>query len=184
MIKPRARSAEETKARIIESAQELFSLKGYANVGLREIAVRSDVSVALVMKYFSTKANLFRLALTEALISPEFFQGDRAKFGRFLVNTVTDPDLEVIQPAMIALSIGDEEAKGIIAEVSEKFVVEPMAAWIGTSDARARANFLLMLTLGYVIFTRHIAPKFSWDCTDETADLVANSLQAALDESP
>lgn len=181
MPKSGPRSAEDTKARIIEAAQEVFSRKGYSEAGLREIARQSNVAVSLVIKYFSTKANLFEIALTKALIDPEFFQGDRSKFGDLLVSTVSDPGLSVFQPAMIALSIGDDEAKDIIARVSEEFVIKPMTAWLGTPDARARANFILMLTMGYVIFSRHIAADASTGSGDDTAALVAKGLQAIVD---
>lgn len=180
--KPNGRK-EETSAKIITAAQQLFSEKGYSNAGLREIAQRSGVAGSLVIKYFLTKANLFEIALKNALIDPQFFQQDRSKFGETLVETLNDRNLSLIQPAMIALSIGDEEAQGIIAKVSHEFVLTPMAEWLGTPDAKARASYILMLTMGYLIFARHIAMDDSAATRDETAKLVAQGLQAIVDSA-
>lgn len=178
--KPSARR-EDTSARIIAAAQQLFSEKGYSGTGLREIARHAGVAGSLVIKYFSTKANLFEESLKKALIDPKFFQQDRSRFGETLVETLNDQNLSMIQPAMIALSIGDEEAKEIIARVSCEFVITPMAGWLGTPDAKARASYILMLTMGYLIFARHIAMNDSASSRDETAALVAQGLQAIVD---
>jgi len=179
--KPAPRNAADTKARIIAAAQQVFSEKGYAQGGLREIARHADVAGSLVIKYFSTKANLFEQALTGALIDPAFFQRERSRFGEILVGTIIDGRQAMVQPAMIALSIGDDEAKAIIAKVTRNFVLDPMAGWIGTPDAKARANVILMLTLGYVVLARHVDLDGSETVRDQTAALVAASLQDIVD---
>lgn len=176
-----AKRKEDTSARIIASAQKHFSEKGYSNTGLREIAKSAGVAGSLVIKYFSTKANLFEEALKNALIDPRFFQKDRSTFGQTLVDTLNDRDQSMIQPAMIALSIGDEEARKIIVRVSHEFVLTPMAGWLGTPDAKARASYILMLTMGYLVFAHHVAVDDSASSRRETASLVAQGLQAIVD---
>jgi AcrR family transcriptional regulator len=183
IAKPTVRNAQDTKARIIEAAQQVFSEKGYSDAGLREIARRANVAGSLVIKYFSTKANLFEEALTKALIDPKIFQEDRSNFGDFLVETLQNPNLRMVQPAMIALSIGDDEAKDIIARVSQEYVLKPMAGWLGTPDAKARASYILMLTMGYIMFARHIAMDDSAASRRETAALVAKGLQEIVDDA-
>lgn len=176
-----ARSANATKARIIEAAQQVFSQKGYSQAGLREIARQADVAGSLVIKYFKTKANLFEQALTQALIDPQFFQSDRSKFGKSLVDTLNGGNETLIQPAMIALSIGDDEAKEAIARVSKQFVLEPMADWLGGADGMARAKFILMLTMGYLILARHIGIDETGTTRSDLAALVEKELQVMVD---
>lgn len=179
--RPAVRNAEETKARIVEAAQQVFSEKAYSDAGLREIARRANVAVSLVIKHFSSKANLFEEALTRALIDPHIFYSDRSKFGDHMAATLSDRSLAMIQPAMIALSIGDDEAKGIIARVSQEIILKPTVDWLDAPDGEARANFIMLLTMGYVLFAHHIAPDLSASSRDETAALVAKGLQAVID---
>lgn len=177
------RDREETKARIIEVAKQVFSEKGYSQAGLREIAARSNVAGSLLVKYFDTKANLFETALTMALIDPRLFQSDRSHFGEAIVQSIDEPKLSVLAPAMIALSLGDNEAMAVIAKVSREHILDPVASWLGPPDAGARASFILMLTTGYAIFGRHIAMHDSEKVRRRIAKLVSRALQAAVDEN-
>jgi AcrR family transcriptional regulator len=179
--KPAERNAEETKARIVASAQRVFAAKAYSQAGLREIARHAGVAGSLVIKYFGTKRDLFEEALRQALIDPRVFQEHRSRFGATVVGTIDDPTEDVFAPAMIALSIGDDEAKGAIERVTEQQILGPMAAWLGPPDAGARANYILMLTMGYVVFARHLATGKPGGACDATAELVARGLQAAVD---
>ena len=179
--RPAARNAQDTKARILAAAQQAFSEKPYSQAGLREIARRAGVAGSLIIKYFSTKAELFEEALTGAMIDPRFYQQDRARFGAAIVASVDDPGQTARQPAMIALSMGDEEARPIVARVARKSILEPMARWLGPPNADARASHILMLTMGYVIFARHLATGRSRKAARDTADLVARQLQAVVD---
>jgi AcrR family transcriptional regulator len=175
------RSAKDTRARIIAAAQQVFADKGYAQGSLREIARRADVAVSLLIKYFSTKANLFHQALGKALIDPQVFQADRARFGHAMIAAMRDRDLSALAPAMIALSISDQEAREIVVKVAREAILEPMTDWLGQPDAAARANYILMLTTGFLLFGHHVTIDESDDAARATADFVARALQAAVD---
>jgi AcrR family transcriptional regulator len=175
------RTSEDSKARIIDSAQRIFSQKGYARAGLREIAADAGVAGSLLVKYFSSKANLFEVALTKALIDPASFQSDRARFGQSIVESVNEPGMAVLAPAMIALSLGDDDAMKVILKVSREAILAPMSDWLGAPDAAARASFILMLTTGYAIFGRHLVMGDSEQARAATARMVADALQVAVD---
>jgi len=49
-----------THARILNHAERLFSVDGYAGVSLRQITSAAEVDLALVNYYFGSKENLFR----------------------------------------------------------------------------------------------------------------------------
>lgn len=51
---------KEPKERILESAAELYAMRGYADVGVREIAERANVNVAMISYYFNNKAGIFK----------------------------------------------------------------------------------------------------------------------------
>lgn len=173
-----ARNAQETRAKIVEVAQQLFSEKGYPHAGLREIAKRAEVAVSLIIKHFGSKAALFDRALNAALIDPAVFQSDRARFGRKIVEAVSDPKEPMLLPSMIALSLGDQEARGIIEHFAADRIFAPMAEWLGKPLPEARAEAILMLTTGYAILTRSMPSEHS----TETARILASSLQAIVDE--
>ncbi|MCB9557212.1 MAG: TetR family transcriptional regulator [Deltaproteobacteria bacterium] len=55
----------ETADRILQAADELFSLRGYAAVSARDIAERAGVNKALIFYYFESKEALFRRVLDQ-----------------------------------------------------------------------------------------------------------------------
>lgn len=56
----RERQRTRRKQAIIDAAEQLFSERGYSAVRVEEIALRAEVGVATVYKYFGTKAGLIR----------------------------------------------------------------------------------------------------------------------------
>jgi AcrR family transcriptional regulator len=51
---------KDPKKRILEAAATLFSTKGYAAVGVREIAELANVNVSMISYYFSGKAGIMK----------------------------------------------------------------------------------------------------------------------------
>jgi len=51
---------KEPKERILEAAASLFATKGYAAVGVREIAELANVNVAMISYYFSGKSGILK----------------------------------------------------------------------------------------------------------------------------
>lgn len=150
------RNPEKTRARIIAAAQKTFAEQGYARTGLRDIAKLADVSSALPVTYFQTKAGLFEAALKEALDIQAITSGDKESFGLRLVQGVLDKNMPITVPAMIALSIGDDEASMIAARFAREQIIKPMSKWLGAPRGRARAYLILMISTGFVIYNRHI----------------------------
>lgn len=178
---PSYRSSKDTKARIVFAAQTLFSQKGYAETGLREIAQEAQVAGSLLIKHFKSKANLFEEALTNAITHPAEFHANRSTFGKAVVAAMDDRELKTFAPAMMALSLGDEEAKTIIANVSRRCIITPMADWLGGEHAEARARYMLMLSMGYVTVSRQMSLQSSAAERKATARMVINALQGAVD---
>jgi AcrR family transcriptional regulator len=64
----RQRQATETKNAVLEAARSLFSLRGWAGTGMREIAASAQVSVETVYALFGSKPDLFQAALDVAVV--------------------------------------------------------------------------------------------------------------------
>jgi hypothetical protein len=83
---------------------------------------------------------------------------------------------------MIALSLGDEEAREVAARVTREYILEPMAAWL-PEQSMARATSVLMMTTGFAILHQNLPLGHSAEMQRETARILAASLQAIVDEA-
>ncbi|UCC39804.1 MAG: TetR/AcrR family transcriptional regulator [Candidatus Aminicenantes bacterium] len=60
-----ARKSKEPKQRIMDVAISLFAQKGYAGVGVREIASEADVNIAMISYYFEGKLGILKAIIEE-----------------------------------------------------------------------------------------------------------------------
>jgi AcrR family transcriptional regulator len=180
-VKPEPRNSAETKARILDSAQAVFAEKGYPQTGLRDIAARAGVATSLVAKYFETKANLFELALTQSVEVTHLDAERKVHFAELLIRAVSDPSMRIFAPAMIALSLGDEEAREIASRVARERIILPTAEWLGPPDALARAAGILMLSIGFAIFARHVSIEPAKSVQEATAKFMEDALQKLIE---
>jgi AcrR family transcriptional regulator len=172
------RNAAETKARIIEAAQQLFAAHGYAQAGLREIATHAGVAVSLLPQHFGSKAELFEAALIEALKSNPVLNGPREQWGRAMIEyALNDGDIRL--PAMVVLSTGDADAREITGRVMREHILTELAERLGPPDARARALEITMLTTGFLIYGRQLPVG---EVSARTREGFARQVQSIVDE--
>lgn len=60
-----AKKSKEPKQRIMDAAISLFAQKGYAGVGVREIASEADVNIAMISYYFEGKLGILKAIIEE-----------------------------------------------------------------------------------------------------------------------
>jgi AcrR family transcriptional regulator len=147
--KPRQRDAERTRAAILTAARILFSTRGFANTGVREVAELAGVNSSLVGRYFGSKLGLFQATLEQIDITP-LLQGDRRRFGVDMVAVFFDtPDATGPLMTMI-LSATDPESHAASVEVLQTKVIAPLARWLGPPDGEGRATRLNILWTGFL----------------------------------
>ena len=56
---------KEARKRILDSAISLFARKGYAAVGVREIAQEAEVNISMISYYFGGKAGILKTIINE-----------------------------------------------------------------------------------------------------------------------
>lgn len=178
----RQRDAPRTKAKILAAAQQAFAELGYARAGIREIAAIADVSSTLLLRYYGSKAGLFEAALIDAVSPGELFAAPRGRFGAHVAAMLSRTELDIKPPPMIAMAVGDAEAREIATRVALKHAVEPLAKWLGGADAKGRAIRITTLAVGFVMFTRQI-PLGGARIDKKHAAWLADSLQALVDQS-
>ncbi|MDY7110059.1 MAG: CerR family C-terminal domain-containing protein [Planctomycetota bacterium] len=60
-------SSSQTREALLEAAQRLFSSRGYAEVGIREIAEQAGANVASIKYYFGSKHDLYLESVRQAM---------------------------------------------------------------------------------------------------------------------
>lgn len=178
------RNPATTKAKILAAAQQAFAERGYAQTGLRDIAKLADVSSALPVTYFGTKAGLFEAALESALnmtFTTDKTGETRRNFGSDFMQTVSDRDKPMNIPAMIALSIGSDEATSVTSQFAKDHIIKPIAKWLGPPRARERAYLIMMISTGFAIFNRHVMVDESSAGSSAVATWLENTIQSIVD---
>lgn len=180
---PKPRNAEKSRAKILAAAQESFSKRGYSQAGIREIAGLADVSSTLLLRYFGSKAGLFEAALMDALQMEALFEFDKSEFGRLLADLLSNPRANLLPPSIVALSTGDDDARGIATRVTSEHVLKPLADWLGPPDGNVRALEIMMLGMGFVLFT-HQFPLLVKSRAEEKSltDWFLQSVQQIVDQ--
>lgn len=158
---PRRRNAALTRARILSAAFEAFARHGYARTGIREIAQEAGVASSLLVRYFGTKANLFREALIHGIYEASVFTYDRAHFGKTMAQLMTDdsgaaPTGRLVTMTMLAMA--DPDSAEVARKVIERHVIEPLAEWLGPPHAIERATSMYVLMLGFTVQIRQLTP--------------------------
>lgn len=181
---PRRRNAEKTKADILDAAQRVFAEQGYPQAGIRDIGEMAGVSSTLLLRYYGSKAGLFEAALKASMPLGAVLEQDRSRLGEKLAALFLDRDIDIKPPSIVVLSTGDPEAREISTRILQEEIIAPLARWLGPPDAQARALEILILAMGFVLFTRQL-PLISASKAQEkkVAAWLAESLQRIIDRS-
>lgn len=170
---------------ILLAARELFSERGYAEVGLRQVAARAGVSLALVQKHFGTKAELFEAALRGAQKLESLLGHGREGFGAGavakLVASAQDNPM-----AMLVRAAANPETAAIAARLLSEDVIRDLADWLGDGARRDRAIAITMLCSGFMLY-RHMLPlegsAEDWGAVEETiAGFLQDTVARRADE--
>lgn len=180
----RTRDAEATRARILAAAQTVFSTRGYAEAGVREITALAAVNPSLVNRYFGSKEGLFEAALEAALNVGYLTDAGHAEFGRRVVDTFLEGRGEVNPLPMLVFAAADAGAKAIALRLLADRIVTPLAGWLGGAEAEARAARIMVIATGFFTF-RLLLPlaPLAEELSPGTRDWLAQSLQAIVTPS-
>lgn len=67
----RARRAQETRAAVMAAARELFTTRGWAGTGMRDVAKAAGVATETVYSHFSSKRVLLQAVIDVAVVGDE-----------------------------------------------------------------------------------------------------------------
>ena len=180
----RRRDSARTKEAILEAAGVEFSMHGYMQAGVREIAARAGVNSTLIARYFGSKEQLFEQVVRRALPLDTLFAAGRERFGAHVAEILTakvSGSQNIV--AMTILGAADSAARAIVTQLYEDVVIGVLADWLGGAQARSRAARITVLCTGFVTY-RKLLPlsDLHGDGEEQAAAWLAASLQALVDE--
>ena len=182
---PKQRDSVRTKAAILAAAQKAFETRGYADVGIRDIAAAAGINSALVLRYFGSKELLFRAALTDALDVGPLIAGDKARFGKTVVGLFLDaPRQNPNSLPMMILATADPTARAVALELLHELVIQPIGEWLGGEDGEARAGRISMLCSGFFTYWTLLPVRaFANGIDPATRHWLEAALQAVVDRT-
>lgn len=149
---------QETEAAILTAARSQFSLQGFEQVGVRDIAAAAGVNAALVIRYFGSKEALFERAVLQEVDLAQLFQLPREQLGEALVRYIvskkdSDPLLALLRSA------GNEQAGVLLRQNLERQFITPLAGLMRGEDETLRASLIAAQLLGIVLMRDIIASE-------------------------
>jgi AcrR family transcriptional regulator len=202
----------ETKARILEAAEELFADRGVAGASVREVAERAAVNSALVHYYFGSKEGLYRsvfvavageLAAMAALVeseggtAPERLRRYIRRFSAFVISHPSRPRLmmrELIDGAPVLRQALDEGLQPVHLRVLREIIADGVREGsIRELDAQLFPLTVLGMIVQFVIARPLIAKAvgpityddaFAERLAAHTSDVLLNGVLVAKGNQP
>ncbi|MEU4052948.1 TetR family transcriptional regulator [Streptomyces olivaceus] len=153
---PRTESAG-TRDRILTTAREEFSERGYEKTSVRGIAKAAGVDPALVHHYFGTKEQVFaaavEVAFAPALEAPgAIADGPLAGVGerltRFILGVWENPATRTPLLAILRSAVNNETAAAVFRRLIADQVLHRVAAQLDPPDAELRVELAAAQLVG------------------------------------
>ncbi|CAM5248619.1 TetR/AcrR family transcriptional regulator OS=Streptomyces tendae OX=1932 GN=GUR47_18690 PE=4 SV=1 [Streptomyces tendae] len=153
---PRTESAD-TRDRILTTAREEFSERGYDKTSVRGIAKAAGVDPALVHHYFGTKEQVFEAAIevafAPALKAPEAIgDGPLDEVGerltRFILGLWENPASRTPLLAIVRSAVNNETAAAVFRRLISAQLLRRVAAQMGLPDAELRVELAAAQLVG------------------------------------
>lgn len=158
----KTRDREQSRARILEAAEIAFTRSGYAGANIRDIAAEADVNVALVIRYFGSKEDLFVAAVSDAFDLQAALAGvPREDLGSVMAELLFGPQGEPDLMAMTLRSAFEPILAARLQALVTGRMLEPLAALIGGAEAEQRAAAVLAMVTGVWVY-RFALPIELW----------------------
>ena len=148
--------SQATRERIIEAARATFAVHGYEGATLRNIATKADANVALVIRYFGSKEELFATVADFNLRLPPLEQLDRGMLGERMVAhflTVWEDSRsgrELV--ALLRAAVSHAKAKERMQQIFHAQLLGTIESLgFGPEEAAMRASLIASQMLGFAL---------------------------------
>ncbi|WP_435283512.1 TetR family transcriptional regulator [Streptomyces koelreuteriae] len=145
------RKGERTRRRILAAARRKFAEVGFERATIRAIATEAGVDKSSVIQYFGTKDALFRESVHWDIPIADLTTDDPGEtvenyLRAMLGGWAADPDSPMA--VLLRASMTSEQAADLLRGHVTAEAVEPMAAVVGSPDARLRAALSGAMMMG------------------------------------
>lgn len=174
------RNIQKTRQDILDAAAVCFSDKGYDSVGLREIANKANIDVALINRYFGSKKGLFCEAVIPSISLDYVTQENTGTLAEQLTEVSFNYQPNGLNILTATLnSIDNDNVNKEISEAIKNDIVEPIAQSIQGKEAAQRA--LLTAALSFGFSTMHHVLKINEDISEKDKQTLQALLQSHFD---
>lgn len=175
----------QTRARIFEVAKNHFAKASFENVGMRDIAADAEIDLALVGRYFGSKADLFAECLEGAFGIDDLLTVPLRQFGNHLARlSLSGTDASGDYDA-VGLLLNASTSPATAQLVSERFhadFVVPLAKVMGGRNAKMRATLIASYVLGLATMRHALhAPCLKGHEQLKAANMAGSALQNLID---
>jgi AcrR family transcriptional regulator len=153
----RAKSVEETRRRILQSAFDLQSRQLTAEIGLDAVAARAEVSVQTVLRHFGSRAGLFEAA--RAFAMEQVSDERRAPVGDVRTAIRVLVDHYELRGGMALMMLAQESTYPHVREMSEAgkamhraWVEEVFAPQLSDRSSAAREELVDLLVVATDVY--------------------------------
>ncbi|MFC9464591.1 TetR/AcrR family transcriptional regulator [Streptomyces coelicoflavus] len=155
--RPPGTESGDTRDRILVTAREEFSERGYEKTSVRGIAKAAGVDPALVHHYFGTKEQVFEAAIevafAPALRAPEAIgEGPLEEVGerltRFILGLWENPVSRTPLLAIVRSAVNNETAAAVFRRLIAAQLLRRVAAQVGLPDAELRVELAAAQLVG------------------------------------
>lgn len=177
------RNATTTRQSILHAAEIAFSSASYERVRLRDVAQAAGVDVALISRYFGSKAGLFEAVLGDQIVDlKKFASGPTEGFGERLADYLWSKDFSRadFDPLHVLVrSMGSPAALELFRRYFQEDALAPLVRLLGGRvTSKERAALVFALLVGYDVIR-----ILSEDVRGSSAkQLFAGACQALVDE--
>ncbi|MET7815258.1 TetR family transcriptional regulator [Streptomyces sp. NPDC005395] len=160
---PRTESGD-TRDRILVTAREEFSERGYEKTSVRGIAKAAGVDPALVHHYFGTKEQVFaaaiEVAFAPAMDAPEAIadgplDGVGERLTRFIFGVWENPATRTPLLAILRSAVNNEAAAAVFRRLIAAQLLRRVAAQLNSPDAELRVELAAAQLVGCAML-RHV----------------------------
>jgi AcrR family transcriptional regulator len=186
------KSQAARRQRVIAAALDLSSAGGYDAVQMRDVAVKGEVALGTIYRYFTSKDHLLAAVLVDWMIDLERRVGLRPPKGDKTVDRVIDilrrasrameKEPQLSAAVITALSSPDPAVAECQRDMTE--VMSRIQAQAFPSDFDPEIQVRIIRVLGFIWFTSLLAWVNDWVGASDTGEELASAAHLLLDQYP
>jgi len=186
------KSQAARRQRVIVAALDLSSAGGYDAVQMRDVAVKGEVALGTIYRYFTSKDHLLAAVLVDWMIDLERRVGLRPPKGDKTVDRVIDilrrasrameKEPQLSAAVITALSSPDPAVAECQRDMTE--VMSRIQAQAFPSDFDPEIQVRIIRVLGFIWFTSLLAWVNDWVGASDTGEELASAAHLLLDQYP